>query len=70
MTLSLLCLILLPMVFLLTSIGLLYAVYAQLFTGIHKVNIRQIGKQTPIPLGALILLFFIFRDLSAQALTF
>ena len=45
------------MVFLLTSIGLLYAVYAQLFTGIHKVNIRQIGKQTPIPLGALILLF-------------
>ncbi len=58
------------MVFLLTSSGLIYAVYVQLFNGIHKVNIRQIGKQIPIPLGALILLFLIFRDLSAQALTF
>ncbi len=58
------------MVFLLTSLGLIYAVYMHLSNGIQKVNIRQMGKQIPIPLGALSLLFFIFRDLSAQALTF
>ena len=58
------------MIFLLTSIGLIYAVATQLFNGIHKVNILPFVKQMPVPLGALILLFFIFRALSAQALTF
>ena len=58
------------MVFLLTSIGLSYAVSTQLFNGIHKVNILPFVQQMPVPLGALILLFFIFRALSAQALTF
>ena len=58
------------MVILLTFVGLCYAIYLHALKGLSKFSISSIVWKTPVPLGALALLFFIFADFGAQSLIF